>query len=126
MSIEFDDEFTEFPRVTREVVAEADEQTLLHWFAEIDKAIVQMRAFLESYREAEIDDTPYYRRTAGALAFAKISSKWIERRLLGMGITPPYPPEDPRGRQLRFLADRVEKLKNRVAELERLVLPVAA
>jgi hypothetical protein len=95
-----------------------DLEQLGAWFEEELQRAVEMKAFLEAFRDADINDEIWFRRTAGALAYSKIGARWIERRILLLGGEPRYWPTDPRARQLRILNEKVEKLNNRVRELE--------
>jgi hypothetical protein len=92
---------------------------LCEWYDRCWRKQIQIKGFIDAWREAEIEDEEWFLSIAGALAYTKIGLKHIERRILTLGGTPPYCPTDPRSRQLRLLHDQVEKLKRRVDELER-------
>jgi hypothetical protein len=103
-----------------EIEACLDVETLRDWFLKADSRELAMRSFMDAFRSAEIDDEPWFRRSAGALAYSMISKRWIERRILTLGGEVPHFPTDPRARALRILNDQHDKLKNRVRELEAL------
>lgn len=106
--------------VTRdEIESCSDLETLSDWFRGHDERELEMHSFLDAFRAAEVDDEPWFRRTAGALAYAKIGKRWIERRILILGGEPPYQPTDPRARQLRILNGKVAKLEGQIEALLR-------
>lgn len=101
----------------------ADVPTLLDWFERLNESNLQTTEFLHAYRDAQVDDEDWFRRTGGRLAYVRIAARWVERRLLTLGAKVPYPPTDPRTRQLRILDDKICKLK---AEIDRLTMKEAA
>ena len=110
----------EFVTIRRaDIEAETDTETLIQLFQRLDEEALTLSEFLRAYREAEVDDEDYFERTAGKLAYIRIGTRWVERRILALGEVPPYPPNDPPARQLRLLSEAQEKLKLRVAQLER-------
>lgn len=112
------DEAERFDLSRDDIEAATDLQQLANWFNGLYRRSVEMKAFCEAYRETEIDDERWFRRLAGALAYCKIGMKWVERRILLLGGTPPYCPADPRGRQIHILQEKVAKLQRRVDEIE--------
>jgi hypothetical protein len=102
-----------------EIQACDDVAVLAAWYVNSDRRELHLKTFIEAWRTADIDDPDWTKRTAGALAFCSIGKKWIERRILTLGGEVPYPPTDPRARQLRILNDRVVELLKRIDELEK-------
>jgi hypothetical protein len=106
--------------ITREQIAECEDlATLNAWFLETDERELHIRSFLDAFRAAQVDDESWFKRAGGALAWSKITKVFIERRILALGGEPPYQPTDPRAKALRSANDQIDKLKKRVAELER-------
>lgn len=104
--------------ISKEIVDATDDVECLHdWHQTLIDKDTEISEFLQAYRLAQIDDEDYFRRTAGKLAYIRIASRWIERRLLSLGETVNYPPTDPRSRQLRILEEKIRKLNARVEEL---------
>lgn len=115
--VDLDD--AEIPDISKEGLAsENDIARLTGWYSTLDAKAMEMAEFVAAYRIAEIDDEDYFRRTAGALAYVRIAIRWVERRILELGETPPYSPLDPRSRQLRILNEKIEKMAKRLNQLE--------
>ena len=102
-----------------DVQSETDVAQLKADYLQLDQEGLEMVSFIEAYRLAEIDDEPWFRRIGGKLAYNKIAQRWIERRILELGETPPYQMSDPRARALRVLNEKVEKMAARIKELEK-------
>lgn len=107
--------------VSRAEIEECDDvEHLCEWYETFGQRALEIKSFFEAFREAEIEDDPWYKKNAGALAYVKIGQKWIERRILELGGQPPYAPTDPRARHIRNLTEKVEKLQRQVEQLGRL------
>jgi hypothetical protein len=101
-----------------EIEIETNEATLAGWYIltldTADRISVQLKAFIEA--ETATDE---WRHRAGAmLARCKLAMRWIERRMLTLGFMPPYPPNDPRARDITRLTEEKRKLERKVFELE--------
>jgi hypothetical protein len=106
-------------RVTREMVAAtSDVDLLIYWFEALDERVVQIKEFWDAFEGLDIKDDSWEHRTRTALAYNNIGKRWVERRLLALGVTPPYPKDDPRGQTIQNLSGHIIKLKARIAELE--------
>lgn len=90
----------------------SDEATLLRWYTGMGEIYDHIKAHLSERRDADIGTDDYYDATAGKLAFLKIGQRHVERRMLELGFCVPYPPHDPRTKQIRLLEEKLKKLKN--------------
>lgn len=97
------------------IAACGDLDQLAGWFVELERKAVHIKAFIDAFNDADIDDEDWFRRAAGALAFANIHRRHVERRILLLGATPPYPPTDPRAREMRSLREKVQRLEAALA-----------
>ena len=110
LDIGLTDDFREL-NLSKEIVgAVTDEATLADWYTALGDKHLEVSSFARGYQEAGVEDDDYYRRTGGVLAFCKIAMKWIENRMLSLGQRPPYPPTDPRTREIQRLTEKVKKL----------------
>lgn len=106
-------------RIQREDIEEcSDLPKLCEMYDKLQERAVEIKSFLSAFSDAEIDDEAWFRKAGGALAYREIARRWVEKRILLLGGSPPYWPTDPRTRQLRILNEKVERLQNRVRELE--------
>lgn len=101
-----------------DVLKETDTDQLKADYLQLDQERLEIQSFIDAYRLAQIDDEPWFKRAAGKLAYMSMASRWVERRILALGETPPYQPTDPRARELRILQEKLGKLNRRVDELE--------
>lgn len=56
-------------------------------------------------------------RAAHKIAYCRIAARWIEHRLIELGLPVPYPVKDPRQMQLTQMSAAINRLKNQVRAL---------
>lgn len=119
VDFEFDVDDTQQITITREMVAACnDPADLIHWFESLDARIVTIKEFWDAFKDTGLKDDDWKRRHCGALAYNNIGLKWVERRLLALGVKPPYPHSDPRGQHIFQLMEENRALKARLAQFE--------
>lgn len=101
-----------------QIEAEEDEQELRGWYLAMVDAADVVSTQLAAYREAGTATDDWLHRAGALLARAKLSLRWVERRMLYLKYRVPYPPNDPRTKEIGRLAEENRKLKNRVFQLE--------
>lgn len=94
----------------------ADEAQLAAWFTAVNDKIDHIGAFCAGYREADYVDEDWRRRAGGKLGYLRLTLRWIERRMLSLDMSPPWPPTDPRVREVRNLERQNKTLKGELAE----------
>lgn len=99
-----------------EVAACSDEAQLAGWFGLIYAKIDEIECFISGYRDAGRGDEDWKRRAGGKLGYLRLAKRWVERRLLELGIPPPYPPTDPRTREIRRMERQIADLKRELAD----------
>ncbi len=103
--------------ISKEMAAATDDvDTLCYWYEVLDERRVEMSAYFQAFREAGVNDEEWTRRAGGAMAFTKMGLTWVERRLLELGETPPYPPTDPRAREVRAMETKIKELRSLLKE----------
>lgn len=102
----------------REIETSTSQQDLVGWYLlaldTADVISVQLYAFTEAGTAK--DEWRY--RAGSMLARCKLAMRWIERRLLTLGFTPPYAPNDPRSKEITRLIAENRKLERKVYQLE--------
>lgn len=88
-----------------------DAAQLAQWFSETVEQIEGLRIDIEAFRYAGTarDDSLY--RAGGLLAHLGRTRRWLERRMLQCGFPIPWPPTDPRLREIKNLQARCETLR---------------
>ena len=99
-----------------DVAACTDEVTLAGWFTSCRAKAAEISEFITAFRHAQLERGDWYERAASKVAFLQIMSRVIETRMLDLGMRVPYPPADPRCRQLRVLERKLQKLKQLLAK----------
>lgn len=101
-----------------EIVEQANVATLLDWFAALQEQTMQLKQFITAFKFADVHDEEQAARRASALAFYSIAQRWIENRLLSLGIEPPYPPTDGRNATIRKLEVTIKDLQREVRDAQ--------
>ncbi|MEO5586084.1 MAG: hypothetical protein ABIQ81_00155 [Novosphingobium sp.] len=106
------DDLMDLPRdaVIDMIAASADTGMILEWFRVAQRRIANIRDDVESYKFVGTADPDWLRRTGGYLSHLTKVKRWTGDRLIELGLTPPWPPSDPRVRENRLLEARVRKL----------------
>lgn len=111
-------------RLTREdIEGETRQDVLALWFRLADETQEQIKEMLDAFKDAGAADAEWVKRAGGALGYTRIGLRWVERRMLALGFTPPYSPRDPRAEALRVAQNTIVNLK---AKLDRLTVREAA
>jgi len=109
-----------------EIESETSEQVLVGWFLlALDTADV-ISVQLDAFTEAGTAKDEWKYRAGAMLARCKLAMRWIDRRLLSLGFVTPYPPNDPRSKEITRLLAENRKLERRIFELENPRVEIAA
>lgn len=105
-----------------------DGALLAAWFLAVGDKLDEIRAFADGYREVEYGDDDWRKRAGGKLGYLKLMARWIERRILNLGLEPPYHPTDPRARYIRNLERKLARLETELEATRagKVALPAAA
>lgn len=100
------------------IKTENDGARLARWYREhIELShVIEERVKAQRAGMGELVDHSWMRRACGKIANLRITARRIEERMHELGIMPPYPPTDPRKREITRLNERCRSLKNLLAE----------
>lgn len=101
-----------------------DEAQLAAWYINTEELICRIRDDVEAFRFVGTADPDWLRRSGGKLSRLRTALRWVERHMVMLGMYVPYPPTDPRKRQLRELEEVVRKLRNALKQQGVAVLDV--
>lgn len=89
----------------------SDEAALARWYTGMHELHEQLRAKVEAQRFCENFDKAWLDRVSGKIGWLRVGMRKVEARMIGLGFAVPYPPIDPRVREIRNLAKSVQRLK---------------
>lgn len=97
----------------------ADEQTLARWYSEHEDLSTSIRDETTTARECLGDhvDKQWLRKASDKTIHLVRSMRVIERRMLDLGFTPPYPPRNPQAREISKLLGANGRLKGVINRL---------
>lgn len=95
----------------RALIAETSDVALLtEWFSEAQDQAADLRDEVDSFKAVGTAEWDWLRRVGGRLSHLTKVKRWSADRLLTLGITPPWPPSDPRLQHIRRLEARGKTL----------------
>lgn len=89
----------------------SDEAALGRWFTGMHELYEQLRAKVEAQKFCETADKAWLDRVGGKIAWLRVGMRKVEARMIELGFAVPYPPIDPRVREIRHLTKSVQRLK---------------
>ena len=95
-----------------EIEACSDAATLALWYREMVELIEDMKAQVFGLRTAHVAGEDWLQRVGRKVGYLKMAARWIELRMITLGLPVPYLPSDPRQEELRrqrAVIDRLHK-----------------
>ena len=81
----------------------SDCEQLTEWYLSWSELTDNIKADVDSYKFVGTAEADWLARCGGKLSAMSKGMKAIEKRMLSLGMTPPYPPTDPRVKAIRRL-----------------------